>query len=138
MVVDGAVVMVENIVRHSEPPERIPTDPDGQDSRGRPRGAAAGVLCHRHHHYGLSAHLHAAGVEGRLFKPMAWTVAFALLGALTFSMIVAPVLASFFFPRGAKEWHNPVMEFWSERYRKRVTWAIRIAAVTVGLAWPDC
>ena len=33
-------------------------------------------------------------VEGRLFKPMAWTVAFALAGALTFSMLVAPVLAS--------------------------------------------
>ena len=39
-------------------------------------------------------------VEGRLFKPMAWTVAFALLGALIFSMIVAPVLSSFFFPQG--------------------------------------
>ena len=29
-------------------------------------------------------------VEGRLFKPMAWTVAFALLGALLFSMLIAP------------------------------------------------
>ena len=37
-------------------------------------------------------------VEGRLFKPMAWTVAFALLGALIFSMIIAPVLASFLVP----------------------------------------
>ena len=36
-------------------------------------------------------------VEGRLFKPMAWTVAFALLGAVIFSMTVAPVLASFVF-----------------------------------------
>ena len=34
-------------------------------------------------------------VEGRLFKPMAWTVAFALVGALIFSMLLAPVLASF-------------------------------------------
>ena len=50
-------------------------------------------------------------VEGRLFKPMAWTVAFALLGALIFSMIVAPVLSSFLFRKGAKEWHNPVMEY---------------------------
>ena len=49
------------------------------------------------------------GVEGRLFRPMAWTVAFALLGALLFSMLVAPVLASFFYPRGTREWHNPVM-----------------------------
>ena len=39
-------------------------------------------------------------VEGRLFKPMAWTVAFALLGALMFSMLLAPVLASILFPQG--------------------------------------
>jgi hypothetical protein len=50
-------------------------------------------------------------VEGRLFKPMAWTVAFALLGALMFSMLLAPVLSSLFFPKGTKEWHNPVMTF---------------------------
>ena len=47
-------------------------------------------------------------VEGRLFKPMAWTVAFALLGALIFSMLLAPVLASLLFRKGAKEWHNPL------------------------------
>ena len=41
-------------------------------------------------------------VEGRLFQPMAWTVAFALLGALIFSIVIAPVLASFAFARGAK------------------------------------
>ncbi len=40
-------------------------------------------------------------VEGRLFKPMAWTVAFALLGALIFSMLIAPVLSSFIFGRHA-------------------------------------
>ena len=48
-------------------------------------------------------------VEGRLFKPMAWTVAFALAGALIYSMLIAPVLASFFYPKGTKEWHNPVI-----------------------------
>ena len=50
-------------------------------------------------------------VEGRLFKPMAWTVAFALLGALVFSIVVAPVLASLLFSKGAKEWENPLMGF---------------------------
>jgi cobalt-zinc-cadmium resistance protein CzcA len=64
-------------------------------------------------------------VEGRLFKPMAWTVAFALLGALLFSIIVSPVLASFLFRRGAKEWRNPVMRHLTVGYRKAVRWAIR-------------
>jgi cobalt-zinc-cadmium resistance protein CzcA len=72
-------------------------------------------------------------VEGRLFKPMAWTVAFALLGALIFSMIVAPVLASFLFRKGAKEWKNPVMEFLAARYRRGVVWAIHHRGFTVGV-----
>ena len=70
-------------------------------------------------------------VEGRLFKPMAWTVAFALLGALLFSMLVAPVLASFFFPKGTREWHNPVMTWLTARYRSALRWAIRLRWLTV-------
>jgi cobalt-zinc-cadmium resistance protein CzcA len=65
---------------------------------------------------------------------MAWTVAFALLGALIFSMVVAPVLSSFLFARGAREWHNPVMSWITERYRHSATWAIEHRFVTVGVA----
>src|ERR1700752_4697300 len=56
-------------------------------------------------------------VEGRLFKPMAWTGAFALLGALIFSMIIAPVLSSFLFPRQVREWRNPLLRWLTNRYR---------------------
>ena len=73
-------------------------------------------------------------VEGRLFKPMAWTVAFALLGALIFSMLIAPVLSSFLFYKGAREWHNPVMSWLTDRYRHAATWAIEHRYVTVGVA----
>src|SRR5262249_47373900 len=71
-------------------------------------------------------------VEGRLFRPMAWTVAFALVGALIFSMLVAPVLSSLLFREGATEWHNPVLTFLRARYRKDVRWAIEHRWVTVG------
>src|ERR1019366_2924587 len=71
-------------------------------------------------------------VEGRLFKPMAWTVAFALLGALMFSMLIAPVLASVFFRKGVTEWHNPVLVFLRERYRTTVRAAIAHRRLTVG------
>jgi hypothetical protein len=64
---------------------------------------------------------------------MAWTVAFALLGALLFSIVIAPVLASFAFAKGAKEWHNPLMSFLIERYRVAVRWAIRRRAITIGV-----
>jgi len=63
-------------------------------------------------------------VEGRLFKPMAWTVAFALLGALIFSMVMAPVLSSFLFRKQTREWHNPVLGLLTRIYRASVHWAV--------------
>jgi cobalt-zinc-cadmium resistance protein CzcA len=73
-------------------------------------------------------------VEGRLFRPMAWTVAFALLGALLFSMLIAPVLSSLFFSRGAHEWRNPVMEFMISKYRGAARWAVEHRLIVVGTA----
>ncbi len=135
MMVEGAVVMIENIVRTLAHP-RPRRQPDGRaaDQRRGARGAAAGLLLHRDHHHRLPADLHAAAVEGRLFKPMAWTVAFALLGALLFSMIVGPVLASLVFPRGTTEWHNPVMEALTRAYGRALELAINRRWLTVGAA----
>src|ERR1017187_1519452 len=131
MVVDGAVVMVENIVRHlshrrSEggPAKNIIFEAAHEVQR--PVFYAIGII--------ITAYLPIftlQRVEGRLFKPMAWTVAFALLGALLFSMLVAPVLASLFFPRGTREWHNPVLAWLTARYRSALEWAIRLRWLTV-------
>ncbi len=136
MVVDGAVVMIENIVRH------LHSDQSGNGQRlsvgAQIRAAAHEVQ--RPVFYAITIIITAyipiftlQRVEGRLFKPMAWTVAFALLGALLFSIVVSPVLASFFFRRGAKEWRNPAMRHLTALYRKAVRWAIRErwAVVTV-------
>ena len=134
MVVDGAVVMVENIVRHlsiqnengKTPSERIS---EASHEVQRPVFYAIAII--------ITAYLPIftlQRVEGRLFHPMAWTVAFALLGALVFSIVIAPVLSSFAFAKGASEWHNPVMHFVIERYRIAVRWAIRHRAVTVSVA----
>ncbi len=134
MVVDGAVVMVENIVRHlgrrradsSSPAEQIR---EAAHEVQRPVFYAIGII--------VTAYLPIftlQAVEGRLFKPMAWTVAFALLGALIYSMLIAPVLASFLFRKGAREWHNPVMAWITDHYRHTATWAIEHRAVTVSVA----
>jgi cobalt-zinc-cadmium resistance protein CzcA len=133
MVVDGAVVMVENIVRHLNRPNHSDLTPqekirDAAHEVQRPVFYAIGII--------ITAYLPIftlQAVEGRLFKPMAWTVAFALLGALTYSMIVAPVLSSFFFNKGAKEWKNVAMEFLAAHYRRGVAWAIHHRAVTIGV-----
>src|SRR5262249_187892 len=73
-------------------------------------------------------------VEGRLFRPMAWTVAFALLGAVIFSMTVAPVLASLVFRKETSEWHNPVLTWLIIHYRKAVSWAVHHRSVMVTVA----
>src|SRR3984893_2225137 len=136
MVVDGAVVMVENIVRHmhrrqngdvSKPTLEVIREAAHEVQR--PVFYAIGII--------ITAYLPIftlQRVEGRLFRPMAWTVAFALLGALLFSMLVAPVLSSLFFPKGAHEWRNPVMEILISRYREAARWAVEHRFITVGAA----
>ena len=132
MVVDGAVVMIENIVRHMSfangtktPIEKIS---DASHEVQRPVFYAIGII--------ITAYLPIftlQRVEGRLFHPMAWTVAFALAGALLFSILIAPVLASYAFAKGAKEWHNPAMQFLTARYAIAIRWAIRHRTITVGV-----
>src|SRR3984957_18081218 len=134
MVVDGAVVMVENIVRHLNRPETERGTSLEQirlaaHEEKRPVFYAIAII--------ITAYLPIfplERVEGKLFKPMAWTVVFALLGALVFSMLVAPALASLLFRRGVKEWDNPPMRYLTLRYRDAVTWAIRHRPVTIGIA----
>jgi cobalt-zinc-cadmium resistance protein CzcA len=53
---------------------------------------------------------------------------------LLFSMLVAPVLSSLFFPKGAHEWRNPVLEILIARYREAARWAVEHRFVTVGAA----
>ena len=57
---------------------------------------------------------------------------FALLGALLFSMLVAPVLSTLLFRKGVRELHNPAMAFLTDRYRKAVRFAIDRRMLTVG------
>jgi cobalt-zinc-cadmium resistance protein CzcA len=133
MVVDGSVVIIENIMRHfsmntksiKTPLERIR---DAVFEVLRPVFFARAII--------ITAYLPIftlQSVEGRLFKPMAWTVSFALLGALLFSIGIAPALAVWQFGKGVKEWHNPVMEFLRDRYTVLVRLAIRRRVVTVGI-----
>jgi len=146
MVVDGAVVMVENIVRHmSRRQSNLPTSGRITTTIKTPAQAIreAAHEVQRPVFYAIAIIITAympiftlQRVEGRLFRPMALTVAFALLGALTFSILIAPVLASVLFRGGVREWHNPVMAYLTERYRRRLRWCLghRVLTVGVGLA----
>ena len=134
MVVDGAVVMIENIVRHIGRPEAATLS-----ISGRIRAAAHEVQ--RPVFYAIAIIITAylpiftlQKVEGRIFRPMAWTVAFALAGALLFSILVAPVLASLLFRHGTTDWRNPLIDWITRRYRRALTWTVRHHWVMAGVA----
>src|SRR5580698_7237164 len=133
MVVDGAVVMVENIVRH------LGRDESGVSIPDRIRAAAHEVQ--RPVFYAITIIVTAylpiftlQQVEGRLFRPMAWTVAFALLGAMTFSILIAPVLTTILFRRRPREWQNPLLVWITTGYRRALTWTVQHRWVMVGVA----
>src|SRR4029077_9976407 len=136
MVVDGAVVMVENIVRRMSHPKngssilghQEETIREAAHEVQRPVFFAILII--------ITAYMPIftlQRVEGRLFRPMAWTVAFALLGALTFSILIVPVLARALFRKGVREVHNPVLAFLTERYRSRLRWCVEHRTITIGV-----
>jgi cobalt-zinc-cadmium resistance protein CzcA len=133
MVVDGTVVMIENMVRHLSLKDdpRTPAQKIRQAAHEvqRPVFFARGII--------IASYLPIftlQAVEGRLFKPMAWTVTFALLGALIFAILVAPVMGGIAFSKGAKEWQNPMMGWLNRHYRTAVRDAILHRNFTLGVA----
>ncbi len=133
MLVDGSVVMIENMVRHLSNKEDTSSPMHKIASAARevmkPVFFARGII--------ITSYLPIftlKAVEGRLFKPMAWTVCFALVGALVFALLIAPVMASILFRKGAKEWDNPVMLWLIRHYRTGVKAAIEHRRTTLAIA----
>ncbi|GEP98003.1 efflux RND transporter permease subunit [Chitinophaga cymbidii] len=77
-------------------------------------------------------------VEGKMFSPLAWTLGFALLGALILTLTLVPLLSSLLLRRNVRERHNPfveavtngVMKMFSFTYRRKA-FTLMISAVTV-------
>ena len=123
MVVDGAVVMVENIVRHlshadddtertvQERSRKPPTKCSGRSST--PSASSSPPICRSSRCRRWRAA--SSGPWPGLSPLRCWALCI-------FSMILAPVLSSLLFSKGAKEWKNPAMEFLRGRYRQGVTW----------------
>jgi cobalt-zinc-cadmium resistance protein CzcA len=133
MLVDGSVVMIENMVRHLANKDNTHTPlqkiRDASIEVQRPVLFARGII--------ITSYLPIftlQAVEGRLFKPMAWTVTFALIGALVFAILITPVMASMLFRKGAKEWENPIMNWLTVRYRTAVRAAIEHRRTTLTIA----
>ena len=64
-------------------------------------------------------------VEGKMFSPLAYTLGFALLGALIFTLTLVPVLCHIFLNKNVKEKHNPFVNFWNRWVEKGFAWTFK-------------
>ena len=119
LIVDGAVVMVENSVRrraetqHSdndEPPER--TILEACIEVGRPVVFAVAIIM-----IVYLPILTLTGIEGKMFKPMALTVVFALLGSLILSLTYVPAAMTYLLRGHVSERESFVIRFAKRHYR---------------------
>ena len=111
IIIDGTIVMVENIYR--ELGER-----HGQDYKLHEVILAAARDVDRPIFYSVAVIIAGylpiyalSGPAGKLFHPMADTMAFALIGALLLTLTLVPVLASYWFKNGVKENANRIFEW---------------------------
>ncbi len=144
IIVDGAVIMAENLARRL-----------GESGRRDARGTLAiiqGAALDMQRPVFVSVSLIMVAflplltltrIEGLLFRPMALTILYALLGGLIYALILVPVLASFFFRHGYQEWENPLLRWFTPVYAGiirgllRMRWlvaAVSIAALGLVLA----
>jgi cobalt-zinc-cadmium resistance protein CzcA len=65
-----------------------------------------------------------SGPSGRLFRPMADTTIFAVLGALLITLTVIPLLCTIVLRRGVKERRNPAFEWIRDRYARGLDWCL--------------
>jgi cobalt-zinc-cadmium resistance protein CzcA len=76
-------------------------------------------------------------VEGKMFSPLAYTLGFALLGALIFTLTLVPVLSHILLNKNVKEKHNPFVNFWNRIVEKGFAWTFNnkrktlIASITM-------
>src|SRR5262245_20611691 len=143
LIVDGAVVMIENIIRRkadagSTQRDHLELVRSAATEVARPIAFAVGIIVMVY-----VPILTLGGIEGKMFRPMAYTVIFALVGSLVLSLTVVPVLASFFL-RGPIAEHETLLLRWARRMyepvldgviaRPRRTLAVGAVALAAALA----
>jgi len=142
MLVDGGVVMVENIYRHlgehrgAEVP-RLTVIRRAAHEVARPVVFAISIII-----IVFLPLFTLEGVEGKLFKPMALTITFAMLGSLVFSLTLVPVLCALGLKAGAEQ-DTRVVRWIKARYEPLLHWVLRrpravvagaVAALGISLA----
>jgi cobalt-zinc-cadmium resistance protein CzcA len=125
IIVDGAVIMTENIMRHLG--ERKPTGhrvvrevQHAAVEVARPLTFAVLII--------MTVYvpiLTFQRIEGKLFRPMAVTISLAIIGSLLLTLTLIPVLASLLFKRPPSERESPLLRWLRRPYTPAITWCVR-------------
>jgi cobalt-zinc-cadmium resistance protein CzcA len=131
IIIDGTIVMVENIyrelgLRHGQNYKLNEVLLAAARDVDRPIFYSVAVII-----AGYLPIYALTGPAGLLFKPMANTMAFALVGALILTLTVVPVLASFWFTKGVKERRNIVFDWIRDAYGVLLGGCLRFPWLTI-------
>lgn len=134
IIIDGTIVMVENIYRELALRE-------GQEYNLHDVILLAAKDVDRPIFYSVAVILAGylpiyalSGPSGKLFHPMAETMSFALVGSLILTLTFVPVLVSLWFKKGAREKVNRPFEWVKDKYATQLDWALRRPKLTMLLA----
>lgn len=155
MLVDGSVVMVENMFKHLTHPDAthdkdrqtmVQDDPDPVDAAHDSHGIVlrlqeAGREVARPIFFATAIILVVfmplfsfEGVEAKLFQPMAISIMLSMLSALVVALIIVPALATYLFRKGIRPRESFVLKPLDKLYRKGLSWAMSHSKVVVGIA----
>ncbi len=155
MLVDGSVVMVENMFKHLTHPDAthdkdrqtmVQDDPVPVDAAHDSHGIAlrlqeAGREVARPIFFATAIILVVfmplfsfEGVEAKLFQPMAISIMLSMLSALVVALIIVPALATYLFRKGIRPRESFVLKPLDKLYRKGLSWAMSHSKVVVGIA----
>jgi cobalt-zinc-cadmium resistance protein CzcA len=134
MIVDGAVVMMENSVRRLRTPSAGTLTDRLEQVRGAAHEVARPIL------FGVAIIIAVympifflEDLEGRMFRPMAVTVCSALVGSLIFALTIVPAASCCVGGRGRKEHHEARwFRFLQDRYLALLGWVLRHRALNLG------
>ncbi len=140
LIVDGAVVVAENVIRQLAQrqhglqrlltrEERRHTVLSASKQVGTPTVFGVAIIT-----IVYLPILTLSGIEGKMFKPMALTVVFALIAALILALTLVPVLCSLFLTKKVPEGDNFLMRGAKRVYRPVLLWALRARWVVIGIA----
>lgn len=134
LIVDGSVVMIENVFRlmsdkRSAGKSSMEIVREATTEVARPVTFAVGIII-----IVYIPILTLSGVEGKMFKPMALTVMFALAGSLILALTLIPVLASLLIRKAPKNHETWLVRRFKARYEPLLDLALRHRMRTVGIA----